>query len=310
VVNGLQLFILALFVVFVALFLKNPRNPKRALNYGRGVLLTAACTMVILPFVWLIAAIFKDPSVFNKYIFFPPLSEWSTDTINLHNLRRLFEPKESLQGTVYFWQYLLNSTLYASVTTVVQAFFASMAGYALAKYRFRGRNALTVFMLGSMMIPGVLLLAPVYGMAVGWGLVDSLWGLMVPNLVSAYGIFLFRQAILGVPDELLDAGRLDGCSEFQIYYRLVMPLVRPMTAAFCLVVFLSQWNSFFMPNVFLHSETQLTLPIVLNLYLSDYVSEYGVYLAGTALAIIPPAILFIALQKEFIQGLTTGAVKG
>jgi ABC-type glycerol-3-phosphate transport system permease component len=299
-----------LFVVFVALYLKNPGRPQLAFRYGRFVLLSAACTSVMLPFIWLLAAVFKDPAVFNRYFFFPPPSEWSTDTLNLHNLRRLFEPKQSLQGTVYFWQYLVNSLLYASVTTVVQGFLASMAGYALSKYRFRGRALLTLFVLGSMMIPSVLLLAPLYGIVVQWGIVDSLWGLMLPNLVSAYGIFLFRQAMFLVPDELIDAGRLDGCSEFQIYYRLVMPLVRPMTAAFCLVVFLSQWNSFFMPNVFLHSQTQLTLPIVLNLYLSDYVAEYGVYLAGTALAIIPPAILFIALQKEFIHGLTSGAVKG
>lgn len=308
--NALQSVLATLALVFLVLYAKNPRRPKAAFQYARAVLVALACTVVMLPFVWLLAAVFKDPSVYNKYIFFPPLSEWSTETINLHNLKRLFEPKESLQGTVYFWQYILNSTVYASVTTVLQAFFASMAGYALAKYRFAGRGALMVFMLGSMMIPGVLLIAPIYGMAVELDLVDSLWGLMAPNLVSAYGIFLFRQATLAVPDELIDAGRLDGCSEFQIYYRLVMPLVRPMTAAFCLIIFLSQWNSYFMPNVFLHSQAKLTLPIVLNLYLSDYVSEYGVYLAGTALAIIPPAVLFIALQKEFIQGLTSGAVKG
>jgi ABC-type glycerol-3-phosphate transport system permease component len=309
-VNTLQAIVVFAALVFVGLYLKNPRDPKAAKAYGRIAIVGFASCLVLAPFVWLVAAVFKDPDVFNKYIFFPPLDEWSSETINLKNLETLFEPKKTLQGTVYFWQYIVNSTLYASATTVIQGFFASMAGYALAKYHFRGRNLLLGFMLGSMMIPGVLLLAPIYRMAVDWGLVDSLVGLMVPNLITAYGVFLFRQAILGVPDELIDAGRLDGCSEFQIYFRLVMPLVRPMTAAFCLITFLSQWNSYFMPNVFLHSQTQLTLPIVLNLYLSDYVSQYGVYLAGTALAIIPPAILFIALQKEFISGLTTGAVKG
>ncbi len=308
--NPLRIVLAVLAVIFVVLYARQPQNPKQAMAYGKRVMIFLACTVVILPFVWLIAAVFKDPSVYNTYIFFPPISEWSAETLNLHNLRRLFEPKQTLHGTVYFWQYILNSLFFASVTTVLQAFFASMAGYALAKYRFVARHWLLLFMLGSMMIPHVLLLAPIYGMAVRFDLVDSLWGLLLPNLVSAYGIFLFRQSILGVPDELLDAGRLDGCSEFQIYFRLVMPLVRPMTAAFCLVSFLSQWNSFFMPNVFLHSDDRLTLPVVLNLYLSDYVSEYGVYLAGTALAIIPPAILFIALQKEFIQGLTSGAVKG
>jgi ABC-type glycerol-3-phosphate transport system permease component len=115
---------------------------------------------------------------------------------------------------------------------------------------------------------------------------------------------------MSVPDQMLDAGRMDGCSEFAIYYRLAMPLVRPMSAAFCLISFLQHWNAFFAPNVFLHSQDRLTLPIVLRLYISQYQNEYGVFLAGTALAIIPPAILFLALQREFISGLTSGAVKG
>jgi ABC-type glycerol-3-phosphate transport system permease component len=109
---------------------------------------------------------------------------------------------------------------------------------------------------------------------------------------------------------MLDAGRIDGCSEFAIYLKLVMPLVRPMSAAFCLVTFLSQWNSYFGPSIFLHSQDKLTLPVILNLYVGQYRSDYGVFLAGTLLAIIPPAILFLALEKEFVSGLTSGAVKG
>jgi ABC-type glycerol-3-phosphate transport system permease component len=109
---------------------------------------------------------------------------------------------------------------------------------------------------------------------------------------------------------MIDAGRVDGCSELGIFYRLVLPLVRPIAAAFCLVSFLAHWNAFFAPNVFLQSEDKLTMPIILNLYLDQYQHNYGVFLAGTALAMIPPAILFLALQKEFIAGLTSGAVKG
>jgi ABC-type glycerol-3-phosphate transport system permease component len=211
---------------------------------------------------------------------------------------------------VYFWEYVLNSTVYATCTTVFQIFFCSLGGYALAKYEFRGKKALTLFMLGSMMIPGVLLLAPLYKMVVDLGLVDSLAGLIIPGMVGTYGIFLFRQACLAVPNEMIDAARLDGCGEFGIYLRLVMPLVRPMAAAFCLVCFLGNWNAFFVPNVFLHSQDKLTLPVVLNLYLGEFRQDQGVFLAGTTLAMIPPAVLFFALQKEFISGLTSGAVKG
>jgi ABC-type glycerol-3-phosphate transport system permease component len=115
--------------------------------------------------------------------------------------------------------------------------------------------------------------------------------------------------MLGVPDELLEAGRIDGCGEFRIYLTLAMPLVRPMTGAFCLISFLGAWNSFLGPNVFLQSQHHLTLPVVLNQYIGEYRQDYGIFLAGTLLAIVPPAVLFLALQREFISGLTSGAVK-
>ncbi|HEY4013050.1 MAG TPA: carbohydrate ABC transporter permease [Polyangiaceae bacterium] len=309
----------ALYVVLLALVvppLLLARRPKLALGYARLCVLALACAIVLAPFVWLVAAIFKDKSVLNQYAFFPPLRDWSSKTLNLENFVMLFEGgKRGAQGTisfgrVSFWQYVLNSTVFATVGTMAQLLFCSLGGYALAKYDFTGKAALMTFMLGSMTIPSVLLLAPLYRMIVGFGLVDTLTGLILPGMVSAYGIFLFRQACLSVPDEMIDAGRIDGCSEFTIYFRLVMPLVRPMAAAFCLMSFLWHWNAFFAPNVFLHSEANLTLPVVLNMYINDYSQEYGVFLAGTAIAVIPPAVLFLVLQKEFISGLTAGAVKG
>ncbi len=298
--NALQIGLLALVVPALALALA--RRPPLALRYARLLALGLACALVLAPFAWLVAAIFKDKSVLNQYAFFPPLREWSTKTLNLENFVQLFQGgKRGAEGTisfgrVSFWQYVLNSTVFATVGTMAQLFFCSLGGYALAKYEFRGKRALMTFMLGSMTIPSVLLLAPLYKMVVDLGMVDSLAGLILPGMVSAYGIFLFRQACLSVPDEMLDAGRIDGCNEFTIYFRLVMPLVRPMAAAFCLMSFLWHWNAFFAPNVFLHSRANLTLPVVLNMYISDYSQEYGVFLAGTAIAVVPPAVLFLFLQ--------------
>lgn len=308
--NALQITLLALFAVFPLLYLRSPKKPKLAYTYLRGLLLTLVSIAVLSPFVWLIAAVFKDKSVLNEYIFFPPLSEWSSETMNLRNFRKLFAGETSVKGTVYYWHYLLNSTVFTTVSTVMQLFFSSLAGYALSKYDFKGKRVLMMFMIGSTMIPGVLLLAPVYKMFVDLGLIDSIPGLLVTAAVSAYGIFLFRQAIMSVPNEIIDAGRMDGCSEFGIYFRLVMPLVKPMSAAFCMFVFLAQWNAFFAPNIFLQSQNNLTAPIIVRTYISLYQQEYGVFLAGTLLAIIPPAILFFALQKEFVSGLSSGAVKG
>jgi multiple sugar transport system permease protein len=306
-VNLFQVAMLILAAIFVALYV---RARATATRYARNVLLSLAGCAVLAPFAWLLAAIFKDTAVLNEYLFFPPLSKWSRETMNLANFRELFAPRQSLRGPIYFWEFALNSTVFATVTTTLQIWFSSMAGYALAKYDFRGKAALTLFMLGSMMIPSVLLLAPLYKMVVDMGLVDSLPGLIIPIMVSNYGIFLFRQSCLSIPNEMIDAARLDGCSELGIYFRVVMPLVRPMAAAFCLVAFLANWNAFFTPSIFLLSDDKLTLPVVLKLFLGEFRRHQGVFLAGTALTMIPPAVLFFALQKEFISGLTSGAVKG
>jgi multiple sugar transport system permease protein len=283
---------------------------KRVLGLVRFAVLSAAAAAVLAPFAWLVAAAFKDKAYLNEYVFFPPLADWSTKTMNLDNFRALFAGDSTVQGTVYFWQYVLNSLFLATATTIVQLLFCSAAGYALAKLEFRGKRVLMSFMLMSMMIPGVLLFAPIYELMVKLHLVDTFTGLMLPTAVTAYGSFLFRQACLAVPNEMLDAGRIDGCSELRIYLNLVMPLVRPMSAAFCLVTFLATWNAFFGPSVFLHSQSKLTLPVILNRYIGIYTNQYGVFLAGTLLAIIPPAILFFALEKEFISGLTSGSIKG
>lgn len=283
---------------------------KQVLGLVRFAVLSAAAAAVLAPFAWLVAAAFKDKAYLNEYVFFPPLADWSRKTMNLDNFRALFAGDSTVQGTVYFWQYLLNSLFLATATTVVQLLFCSAAGYALAKFEFRGKRVLMSFMLVSMMIPAVLLFAPIYELMVKLHLVDTYTGLILPTAVTAYGSFLFRQACLAVPDEMLDAGRIDGCSELRIYLSLVMPLVRPMSAAFCLVTFLATWNAFFGPSVFLHSQAKLTLPVILNRYIGIYTNQYGVFLAGTLLAIIPPAILFFALEREFISGLTSGSIKG
>ena len=239
-----------------------------------------------------------------------PASVHMDRTVNFDHFVKLFAAKETMHGKVYFWQYILNSVFLASCVTILQLFFSSLGGFAMAKYEFRGKKFLMFFMLGTMMIPGMLFLPPVYELIVNIGWVDSYLALVVPGLVSVFGIFLFRQAMVGLPNDLIEAARVDGCSEFKIYFSLIMPLVRPMSGAFCLVTFLASWNNFLSPQIFIHSESKLTLPVVLTQYIGFYAQDYGVFLAGTMLAIIPPAILFFALQKEFISGLTSGAVKG
>jgi ABC-type glycerol-3-phosphate transport system permease component len=302
----MRLTLLAAFAVFVLLL---PFNRRAAMKYGRFAVLTAVAAVMLAPFAWLVCAAFKDPAVLNEYSFLPPISKWSSETINLTNFRVLLEDKETVEGPVSFWRYAGNSVFVACATTMLSLIFSSMAGYALAKYRFAGREAVMSFMLASMTIPAVVLLAPNFEIVWRLGWLDSFKGLIVPAAVSVFGIFLYRQAMLRIPDDVIEAGRIDGCGEFRIYLTLMMPLVRPVTAAFCLMTFLATWNAFLVPNIFIQSPTKSTLPIVLNQYIGVYRQQYGVFLAGTLLAIVPPAALFLTLQREFISGLTSGAVK-
>jgi ABC-type glycerol-3-phosphate transport system permease component len=304
--NFLQIILLILAAAFLLIL---PLSRKAAIRYARFMILLLVGTLMLMPFAWLICAAFKDKTILNEYSFLPPLSQISAKTINLTNFRELLAPQSTAQGPVIFWRYVINSLFLASTMTIVSLFFSSLGGFALSKYRFRGRNLVMVYMLASMTIPGVVLLAPNFEVIWRLGWMDTYKALIIPGAVSAFGIFLFRQAMLNVPNELIEAARIDGCSDFRIYLTLIMPLVRPMSGAFCLISFMGAWNAFLAPNIFLQTQNKLTLPVVLNQYMGTYVQQYGVFLAGTLLAMIPPAILFFSLQKEFISGLTSGAVK-
>ncbi len=309
--NALHWTLLTLTGVFVLLYVLLPaRGHRAAWVYLRYLVLSLAAVLMLAPFAWLVCAAFKDRDVLMEYTFLPPPSQWLSGALNLESFRELFRPHTSVQGTIYFWRYILNSLFLSSAATALQMFFSSLGGFALARYEFRGRKALMLYMIGTMMIPPILLLAPRFELIYRIGWMDSYLALLVPGATSVFGMFLFRQAMLSIPESLIEAARVDGCSEFGIYWRIVMPLVRPMTAAFCLIVFLGTWNQFIAPQLYLHTRSMLTLPVILNQLVGIYQQKYGVFLAGTFLAIIPPAILFLALQREFISGLTRGAVKG
>ncbi len=328
--NWLQGGLLFLALIFVVLLLV---KRKWAAGYARYTILALAAIVILMPFYWLMAASFKDKDYLNEYTFLPPPPTWFkhwaaidakgapvTDehgvalvkkpTLSLDNYRTLFSPKQTLEGPITFTRHVVNSIFLAGASTFITLFFSSLGGFALAKYKFPGRQALVVFMLASVTIPGVVMLVPNYQTIYRLGWLDTYWALLVPGAVSVFGIFLFRQAMVAVPDELVEAARIDGCGEFMIYLKLVMPLVRPMSGAFCLISFLGSWNSYLSPSIFLQTASKMPLPVILNQYIGEYQQQYGVFLAGTLLAIVPPAILFLVLQKEFISGLTSGAVKG
>ncbi len=260
------------------------------------LLLVLIAVLTFVPMIWLVAASLKAPEDLFSYTFFSP-------NPSLKNFYDLFTQVE-------FLRYMMNSVFVACTAVVLQLFFSSLAGYALAKYEFKGKYALTLLMLSTMLIPGQVTLAPTYELIYRFGWVDTFWALLVPGAVNVFGIFLFRQAIMSVPNELIHSARVDGCSEFQIYWRIVMPTVRPMVGAFVLIAFMGQWNSFLWPQIILHSSERFTLPIALTQMVGIYQQQYGMLMAGTLLSVLPVMILFLFLQREFVAGLTSGAVKG
>lgn len=275
-------------------------NRKTSATIGRlttHALLIALAVIVLVPLVWLIASTTKGKNDQFHYTFFAP-------TVSAQNYVDLF------QKTDVFQHNLINSIFLSSTIVVVQLFFSSLAGFALAKYEFKGKAPLTILMLATLMIPGQLTMAPLFELLHWLGLVDSYLGLIIPGAVSVFGIFLFRQSILTIPDELLQAARIDGCSEFQIYRDIIMPVSRPMIGAFCLISFMGAWNSFLWPQIILHNRSLFTLPIALSQMIGTYSQEYGMLMAGTLVSVLPVVILFFVLQKDFVAGLTAGAVKG
>jgi ABC-type glycerol-3-phosphate transport system permease component len=262
------------------------------------ILMVMAALIVLTPLVWLVAATLKSSDDMFHYTFFPPLSHWT-----LSEYHDLFTKSP-------FARYLVNSVFVTSVTVMTQLFFSSLAGFALAKYEFKGKNIIVGVMLATLLLPGQLTMAPLYDLLYHMKMVDSYAGLIMPGAVSVFGIFLFRQSIQQIPDELLQAARIDGCSEFQIYWDIVMPVSRPMIGAFCLISFMGVWNSFLWPQIILHHAELFTLPIGLNQLVSIYQTQYGMLMAGTLLGVLPVVLLFVLLQKEFVAGLTAGAVKG
>jgi len=262
--------------------------------------------IVLFPFIWLIIASLKSQADFFSGMFVPPgdgLFGLGWDKLTLDNYKNLFE--------LGFGNALINSVFYASASALFATLISAATGYVLAKSRFRGRSFITLIVLGALIIPPTLLIAPSYELLYSLGLLDSIWGLLLPTFAPAFGVFLFRQAVSqSVPDELIEAARIDGCSELTIFLVIVLPLVRPMIGAFMLITFLGMWNNFISPQIILQSESKQPLSVAIAQLRGVYRTDYGLLMAATVVSVAPVAALFLLLQKQFISGLTSGAVKG
>jgi multiple sugar transport system permease protein len=273
-----------------------PRLKTKVVVSTLYVALAAWTALVLTPFAWLLAASLKSPDDLFHYFFFSPNLYWG-------NYRQLFEE-------IPFVRFLMNSLFISGATVMLQLALCSVGGFALAKYEFAGKKTGMAVLLCCMMIPPQVVLAPLYELMCSLRLLDSHFGLILSGAVNMFGLFLFRQYMLQIPDDLLEAGRIDGCSELRLFWTVMLPVCRPVTGALALIAFTTSWNSFLWPQIMLQSEQRFTLPIALSQLVGIYSQDYGVLMAGTVLSVLPVLLLFLLLQKEFLSGLTAGAVKG
>ncbi|MBT9256869.1 carbohydrate ABC transporter permease [Phycicoccus sp. MAQZ13P-2] len=260
--------------------------------------LTVALVAVVAPFVWMVLGSFKSEGELRQS---PPT--WWPQTASLDNYTQLFSRLD-------FGGYFTNSVVVAVVVTAGNLLFCSMLGYALAMLEFRGKRALFVIVMTTLMIPGVVTFVPLFVLVANAGLVDTLPGLFLPFLVSPFGVFLMRQFILGLPKDLIDAGRVDGAGELRIFARIILPLCGPALATLGILTFLGSWNNFLWPLVVAQTEDTYTLPVALALYSTGQNStQYGLLLAGATVVVLPVLLVFMVFQRRFIEGIATTGIK-
>ncbi|MCB0713330.1 MAG: carbohydrate ABC transporter permease [Ignavibacteriae bacterium] len=209
-----------------------------------------------------------------------------------------------------FDTYFFNSTIVALVVVVGNVLFCSMVGYALARRRIPWKGFWGVTVVAVMMIPPQVIMIPLYRLMVSFGWIDTYWALIVPFLVTPFGVFLMRQYILGLPIEVEEAARIDGATDLGILFRVIMPMAKPMLVVLAVFTFLTTWNTFLYPFLFTNAESMRTLTVGLTFYLGNQSIDWGHLMAGASISALPVIILFVIFQKQIIEGMTAGAVKG
>lgn len=276
------------------------------------LLLAFGAATMLLPFLWMLSTSLKPEAEIFR---FPPL--WLPRTWEWSNYR------EAMQAAA-FGRYFVNTVIYALAVTISNLVFCSMAAYAFARLRFRGRDVVFILVLGTMMIPAQVTMVPVFIMLKHWpllggndllgagghGLLNSYPGLVLPAAVGAFGIFLLRQFFMTLPRELEDAARIDGCSEAGIYWRIILPLSKPALATLGIFTFTAAWNEFLWPLLITSKDSMRTLQLGLQVFQTQYTTRWDLLMAGTVVVTIPVLIIFLAGQRYFTRGIALSGMKG
>ena len=260
--------------------------------------MTAGLVLVVVPFIWMVMSSFKPE---GEVMAVPPT--WWPETVTTENYRQLFTQLD-------FPTYFLNSAIVAGTVAAGNVVFCSMLGYALAKLTFPGKRIVFTLVLGTLMVPGVVTFIPLFVLVSNIGLANSLPGMILPFLAGPFGVFLMRQYVLTLPDELIQAARVDGAGELRIFFAVILPLCGPAIATLGVLTFLTSWNNFLWPLVVATSEEKYTLPVALALYsVGQNATQYGLLLAGSVVVILPVLVVFLVLQRRIMEGVATTGIK-
>lgn len=268
-------------------------------NLKSKVILWGLAIIFLVPLYWLVVSSFKTDMEITS---FPP-TFWPKNFV-FSNYSRVWE-------LLKFSKTFVNSLIVSLSTTILIVFNSTLAGYAFAKKRFIGKNVIMLLLVGTMTIPATVLLLPLFTIITKMGMYDKLISLIIPFSVTVFGIFFMKQYIEDIPDSLLEAARIDGCKEYQIFFKVVLPLLKPGITSLALIEFVNNWNSFTMPLVLLKSSDKFTLPLRLGMLTKETVAvPWSSIMAANVMVVLPVVIIFVALQKYFIRGIMGGAVKG
>ena len=279
---------------------RKPLNKRKIIRYVVSYFfLIIVAVIMIVPFLWSVSTALKGQ---NETIFsFPP--QFIPEHITLENFVKVW-------NTIPIGRYLWNSTVLAFWGVVLPLLFCSLAAFPLARMNFKGKNIVFLTILGTMMIPGEVTMIPIYIILQKLHLIGSYTGVILPGAVSAFGIFLMRQAFMGIPKEIDESAIMDGASSLQIWWYIMMPMVKPMLATLAILSFIGSWNSFLWPLLVLQDPN--TYPLTIGLYdlKGAFVTDTRLVSAGAIIALIPILVVFIAFQNYFIKGAYSSAVKG
>jgi multiple sugar transport system permease protein len=271
--------------------------PSRLWTAVTLVVLALIALAVVFPFIWMLFTSFKPEAQIAQY---PP--KLFPETWTLENY-------ENVWSRIPFARLFLNSVILAGGVTIISLFLDSMAAYALARLNFPGRDAIFIIILIALMLPFQVMFIPLFVVVHDLGMLDSYSGLIVPRATNAFGIFLLRQFFMTLPKELDEAARIDGTSEFGIYWKIILPLSGPALATLAIFHFMYNWNDFLWPLLITSSTEMRTLPAGLALFVGQHVVEYGVVMAGAVLTLLPLLVAFLFAQRYFIQGIAMSGIK-